>query len=70
MQSVGLLSIHSCSESLESVSNDLDVQSGSMMCPHCSSLCPSIGKVNKNWYALCRCGTYIQQCNSVEDYCD
>ncbi|HEY1348789.1 MAG TPA: hypothetical protein VGF67_04095 [Ktedonobacteraceae bacterium] len=70
MQSISLPSIRSYIESLESVSNDLDAQSASMMCPHCGSLCPSIGKVNKNWYALCRCGTYIQQCNNAEDYCD
>lgn len=70
MQSVSLLSFHPGSESLEIVSNDLDTQSGSMTCPHCGNHCPSIGMVNKNWYALCRCGTYIQQCSSVEDYCD
>lgn len=70
MQSISLLSARSRSESLEYASNDLDAQSSSTTCPHCGDLCPLIGKVNKNWYALCRCGTYIQQCNSVEDYCD
>lgn len=70
MQSISLLSVRSCSESLERVSADRDVQSSSMTCPHCGNLCPSLGKVNKNWYALCRCGTYIQQCSSIEGYCD
>lgn len=70
MQPVGLLSAHLCSESLEYGTNNLDAQSSAMTCPQCGNLCPSIGKVKKNWYALCSCGTYIQQCSSVEDYCD
>lgn len=47
-----------------------DVQRTLMTCPDCKMLCLSTGKVKNGWYALCRCGTYIQKCTSKDDYYD
>jgi hypothetical protein len=41
-----------------------------LICPHCETECQAAGKVRNSWYALCRCGTYIQTCECVDDYYD
>jgi hypothetical protein len=41
-----------------------------LTCPHCEAQCQAAGRVKNSWYALCRCGTYIQTCEQLEDYYD
>ena len=69
MQYLNLLSVNPCEEADVS-SIDLDIQRKLLVCPDCGSLSLSIGKVKKNWYTFCRCGTYIQNCTNSEDYSD
>lgn len=44
--------------------------SNPMICPHCETECQTAGKVRNSWYALCKCGTYIQTCECADDYYD
>jgi len=70
MKNLEPLLASSFTESVDFRSTIRDVQGESMTCPHCEALCQALGKVRNNWYALCKCGTYIQMCARADDYYD
>jgi hypothetical protein len=70
MQSVSALSVSSRSESIDYQRSHPEVEKATITCPDCRTLCLSMGKIKKDWYILCRCGTYIQKCTSSDDYSD
>jgi transcription elongation factor Elf1 len=51
-------------------SNSRNQQQDSLTCPHCGTQSQAGGKVKNSWYALCKCGTYIQFCANVSEYYD
>ena len=70
MQHFALLLVNSRDEAFDGNRSEQHAQRGLILCPDCGTTCPPAGQVNKNSYALCSCGTYIQRCASDDDYSD